>query len=128
MLFVVYKGHDDFQGGQERGLHLIGSVETIRLNNEHCFFTDIHADLDYAEQIDDFDRINELDINRIINEKYWQEFKEEKQAEFLAFESVQWQNIRQIGVKTQAIADEVIALLQRSEHKPEVVVQPTWYY
>jgi len=128
MLFVVHKGHDDFQGGQERVLHFISDVETIKLNNEHCFFTDIHADLDYAEQIDDFDRINELDINRIINEKYWQEFKEEKQAEFLAFESVQWQNICQIGVKTQAISDEVIALLQKSEHKPEVVVQPTWYY
>jgi hypothetical protein len=128
MLFVVHKGHDDFQGGQERVLHLMSNVETIRLTNEHCFFTDIHADLDYAEQIDDFDRINELDINRIINEKYWQEFKEEKQAEFLAFESVQWQNICQIGVKTQAIANEVIALLQRSEHKPEVVIQPTWYY
>lgn len=128
MLFVVHKGHDDFRGGQERVLHLISNVETIRLTNEHCFFTDIHADLDYAEQIDDFDRINELDINRIINEKYWQEFKEEKQAEFLAFESVQWQNIRQIGVQTQSIADEVAALLQRSEHKPEVVVQPTWYY
>ena len=127
MLFVVHKGHDDFQGGQDRVLHLISNVETIRLTNEHCFFTDIHADLDYAEQIDNFDRIEELDFSRI-NKKYWQEFKEEKQAEFLAFESVQWKNIRQIGVKTQAIADEVIALLQRSEHKPEVVVQPTWYY
>ncbi len=69
------------------------------------FFTDVHADLDYAEQIDDFNRINELDINRIINEKYWQDFKEEKQAEFLAFESVQWHTIRQIGVKTQVVAD-----------------------
>ena len=128
MLFVVHKGHDDFQGGQERVLHLISNVDTIRLTNEHCFFTDIHADLDYAEQIDDFDRINELDINRIINEKYWQDFKEEKQAEFLAYESVQWQTIRQIGVKTQAIAGEVRTLLQGREHKPEVVVQPAWYY
>lgn len=127
MLFVVHKGHDDFQGGQDRVLHLISDMDTIKLTNEHCFFTDIHADLDYAEQIDNFDRIEELDFSRI-NKKYWQEFKEEKQAEFLAFESVQWKNIRQIGVKTQAIADEVIALLQRSEHKPEVVVQPTWYY
>ena len=128
MLFVVHKGHDDFQGGQDRVLHLISDMDTIKLTNEHCFFTDIHADLDYAEQIDNFDRINELDINRIINEKYWQEFKEEKQAEFLVYESVQWQTIHQIGVKTQAIADEVIILLQRSKHKPKVVVQPAWYY
>ena len=31
-----------------------------------------------AEQIEDFTRINELDIKRIINERYWQDFKEEK--------------------------------------------------
>ena len=128
MLFVIHKGHDDFEGGQDRVLHLISDTDTIRLSNDNCFFTDIHADLDYAEQIDDFERINELDINRIINERYWQDFKEEKQAEFLAFESVQWQNIQRIGVKTQAIADEVTALMQGVAHKPEVVVKPTWYY
>lgn len=128
MLFVIHKGHLDFQGGQDRVLHLISDVDTIRLSNESCFFTDIHADLDYAEQINDFNRLAELDINRIINEKYWQDFKEEKQAEFLAFESVQWSTISQIGVKTQEVADEVDILLQATQHKPEVVVRPEWYY
>jgi hypothetical protein len=128
MLFVIHKGHPDFQDGQDRVLHLISDIDTIRLSNQHCFFTDIHADLDYAEQIDDFDRIGELDLQRIINEKYWQDFKEEKQAEFLAFELVQWVSIQQIGVKTQAIADEVNALLHGAQHKPEVLVRPEWYY
>ncbi|WP_299493416.1 DarT ssDNA thymidine ADP-ribosyltransferase family protein [uncultured Shewanella sp.] len=128
MLFVIHKGHPDFQCGQDRVIHLISDVDTIRLSNQYCFFTDIHADLDYAEQIEDFGRISELEIKRIINEKYWQDFKEEKQAEFLVFESVQWNTIRQIGVKTQAIADEVNALLYTSLHKPEVVVRPEWYF
>nr|WP_281253026.1 DUF4433 domain-containing protein [Pseudocolwellia agarivorans] len=128
MLFVIHKGHDDFQGGQERILHFISDIDTIRLTNQNCLFTDIHADLDYAEQIDDFIRISELDLNRIINERYWQDFKEEKQAEFLVFESVQWQSIQQIGVKNQAIADEVTVLLQGVVHKPEVIVRPEWYY
>lgn len=128
MLYVIYCGHDDYGGGQDRVLHLISDIETIRLGNQHCFFTDIHADLDYAEQLDDFTSINELDINRIINERYWQDFKEEKQAEFLAFESVQWGAIRQIGVKSQVVADEVNALLQNARHKPEVLVMPQWYY
>lgn len=128
MLFVIHKGHQDFKCGQDRVLHLISNTDTIRLTNEHCFFTDIHADLDYAEQIDDFDRLAELDINRIINDKYWTDFKEEKQAEFLAFESVQWESIHQIGVKSQDIADEVNVLLQDAQHKPEVVVRSNWYY
>lgn len=89
MLYAIYRGHDDFDGGQDEVLHLISDTETVRLVNQHCFFTDIHADLEYAEQIEDFTRINELDIKRIISEHYWQDFKEEKQAEFLAFESVQ---------------------------------------
>lgn len=128
MLFVIHKGHPDFQGGQDRVLHLISDTDTIRLSNQDCFFTDIHADLDYAEQIDDFNRITELDLDKIINEQYWQDFKEEKQAEFLAFESVNWTSIQQIGVKTQDVADDVIALLQNMQHKPEVVVRSGWYY
>jgi len=128
MLFVIHKGHPDFQGGQDRVLHLISDTDTIRLSNQDCFFTDIHADLDYAEQIDDFNRIAELDLDKIINEQYWQDFKEEKQAEFLAFESVNWTSIQQIGVKTQDVANDVIVLLQDMKHKPEVVVRPGWYY
>lgn len=62
------------------------------------------------------------------NERYWQDFKEEKQAEFLAFESVQWAAIRQISVKTQDVANEVNMLLQTVQHKPEVLVRPQWYY
>tara|TARA_R110002096_G_scaffold178927_1_gene355868 strand:- start:288 stop:896 length:609 start_codon:yes stop_codon:yes gene_type:complete len=128
MLYVIHRGHDDFCGGQDRVLHLVSDIETVRLGNQHCFFTDIHADLDYAEQIDDFNRIAELDLDKIINEQYWQDFKEEKQAEFLAFESVNWTSIQQIGVKTQDVANDVIALLQNMQHKPEVVVRPGWYY
>ena len=128
MLFVIHRGHPEYQGGQERVLHLISDVETVRLSNEDCFFTDIHADLDYAEQIDDFDRLSELDLQRIIKERYWQDFKEEKQAEFLAFGSVQWQTIKRIGVKTQAMAEEVKQILHGQEHQPEVIVNPDWYY
>ena len=128
MLFVIHSKRTDFKGGQERVLHLISDIDTIRQSNPDCFFTDIHADLDYAEQIDDFNRITELNLHKIINEKYWQDFKEEKQAEFLAFESVNWTSIQQIGVKTQDVANDVIALLQNMQHKPEVVVRPGWYY
>tara|TARA_R110001583_G_scaffold18601_2_gene73833 strand:+ start:1483 stop:2091 length:609 start_codon:yes stop_codon:yes gene_type:complete len=128
MLYVIHRRHKDFEGGQERVLHLISDTDTIRLSNQHCFFTDIHADLDYAEQIDDFSRISELDIKRIARSKYWQDFSEEKQAEFLAYESVPWQAIRRIGVKSQALADEVHVLLQSARYKPVVEVRPEWYY
>lgn len=128
MLFVVSRGHDDYRGGQDNILHLISDIETVQGLNSQCFFTDIHADLDYAEQIDDFNRLAELDLARIKSERYWQEFKEEKQAEFLAFESVPWQAIGHIGVNNQATADQVNEVLGTVDHKPRVLVQPDWYY
>lgn len=128
MLFVISKGHEDFSGGQGEIIHLISDVESIRESNTNCFFTDIHADLDYAEQIEDFDRISELNLQKIVKEQYWQDFKEEKQAEFLAFESVKWETIQQIGVISEDIKIRVDQLLLGAAHKPEVSVKPKWYY
>lgn len=82
MLYVIHRGHDDYRGGQDSILHLISDVDTVRLSNQYCFFTDIHADLDYAEQIDDFSRINELDIKRIINERYGTTSKKKNKRSF----------------------------------------------
>jgi hypothetical protein len=127
MLYVIHQGHDNYNGGQDGILHLISDTDTILQTNPSCFFTDIHADLAYAEQIDDFKRLNELDYQKI-HAKYWQECKEEKQAEFLAHQSVAWNCIRQIGVKTPELAEEVTRLLINAKHKPEVVVKPEWYY
>ncbi len=127
MLYVIHKGHDDFRGGQNQILHLVSDTDTIRSTNPNCFFTDIHADLDYAEQIDDFGRLDELNMTHI-RATHWQNYKEEKQAEFLAFESVQWQAIKKIGTKTQDVADKVNVLLEGAWHKPTVIVRPSWYY
>lgn len=128
MLFVISKGHADYVGGQDEILHLISDIDTVRRYNPDCFFTDIHADLDFAEQIDDFSRIKELDLSRIINERYWQDFKEEKQAEFLAFENVPWEAITAIGVKNVAMKGRVEALLSGRAHRPIATVEPNWYY
>lgn len=127
MLYVIHQGHDDFHDGQDNIVHLISDVPTITAINPNCFFTDIHADLAFAEQIDDFSRLDELDFQKI-RAKYWQQFKEEKQAEFLAHESVPWNCIRQIGVKTPELADTVKQIIALSQHQPDVLVKPEWYY
>jgi len=127
MLFVIHRGHENYNDGQDKILHLISDTDIITQSNPDCFFTDIHADLAYAEQIDDFRRLNELDPQKI-HAKYWQDCKEEKQAEFLAYQSVSWNCIRQIGVKTPELAGEVKSRLVDAVHKPEVVIKPEWYY
>lgn len=127
MLYVIHQGHDDFNGGQNEIVHLISDTKTVITSNPNCFFTDIHADLAFAEQIDDFSRLDELDFKKI-HAKYWQQFKEEKQAEFLAHEAVSWNCIRQIGVKTPELADKVEQIIANSQHQPDVLVKPEWYY
>ncbi|MFA0132181.1 DUF4433 domain-containing protein [Vibrio splendidus] len=127
MLYVIHQGHDDFHDGQDKIIHLISDTQTITTSNQSCFFTDIHADLAFAEQIDDFSRLDELDFKKI-HTKYWQQFKEEKQAEFLAHKAVSWNCIRQIGVKTPELADKVKQIIANAQHQPDVLVKPEWYY
>lgn len=128
MLYVISRGHEDYNLGQKPIVHLISNTDIVRESNPSCFFTDRHADLDYAEQIDDFDRLSEIDFQKIQNVRYWQDFKEEKQAEFLAYESVRWLAVKRIGVISQEVANRVDKILQGSSHMPEIIVKPDWYY
>ncbi len=127
MLFVVSRGHENYNGGQDDILHLVADISGVRQLNQFCFFTDIHADLNYAEQIEDFNRLNELNWNAI-RQNYWSDVKEEKQAEFLAFQNVPWTAIKEIGVRNQAMADRVNQLLATASHQPLVQVKAQWYY
>ncbi len=127
MLFVVSRGHENYNGGQDDILHLVADISGVRQLNQFCFFTDIHADLNYAEQIEDFNRLNELNWNAI-RQNYWSDVKEEKQAEFLAFQNVPWSAIKEIGVRNQAMADRVNQILATASHQPLVQVKAQWYY
>lgn len=127
MLYVVNMGHENYHGGQNEILHFVTDVDSVRQLNQYCFFTDIHADLGYAEQIEDFTRLNELNWASV-NQRYWSSVKEEKQAEFLAFQSVPWTAIKEIGVIDQTIADRVNQILTTAPHQPLVQVRAQWYY
>ena len=97
MLYVVGRGHQNYNGGQDEIVHLVTDIAAVRKVNQSCFFTDIHADLNYSEQIDDFNRLDELPWEAI-NADYWSALKEQKQAEFLAFQSVPWTVVKKVGV------------------------------
>jgi ssDNA thymidine ADP-ribosyltransferase, DarT len=127
MLYVVANGHENYRGGQSDILHLVTDVNAVRRVNANCFFTDIHADLGYSEQIDDFSRLNELNWGAI-SQKYWSTVKEEKQAEFLAHQFVPWTSIKEIGVMNEQVAQRVNQILTLAHHRPSVNVHTNWYY
>lgn len=131
MLFVLFKGHDDYSGGQEPILHLVSSVNSILVTGQAWLWTDLHADLKYARQFDTLDGLStEVDWNSM-SLKYWNkppETKEKRQAEFLVHNRCPWTAIERVVVKNQAMADRVQSIIQVSMHQPQVEVRSDWYY
>lgn len=129
MLYVVYRGHENYSEGQRQIVHLVSSVEAICATGRPWFFTDRHADLDYAQQIDTLDRLNEVDLS-VMQLQNWNnpEVKEKRQAEFLVYDWCPWTAIQAIGVIDQAMEQLTHDTLRASEHKPPIAVRPSWYY
>lgn len=127
MLYVVSRGLTEVENGQNDIIHLVSDsnyISTLR----PCFFTDIHADLGYAEQCDDLSQIDNLLNWNAIESYYWSSCKEEKQAEFLVYNFVPWEAIVKIGVYNHDVKTKVEAIVSQFNHKPTVDIERTWYY
>lgn len=130
MLFVIRGGHADYGGGQEQILHLVSSVNTIVKYGRPYVYTDIHADLDYAQHLDDLAKLEETIDWGVMELRYWSdpEVKKRRQAEFLVWEFCPWEAIIGIATKTQSMADQVSSVLECAAHQPKILVRPNWYY
>jgi hypothetical protein len=131
MLYVIFKGHDEYIGGQDSIVHLVSSIEQIRATGQPSFWTDRHADLQYAKQYDTLEKIkSELDFT-VMPLKIWSpntETKEKRQAEFLVHSHCPWTAIEKIVVKNQAMADKVDVIIRKSAHRPQIIVNGDCYY
>lgn len=128
MLCVLWKGHEDYNGGQDEIVHLVSSVQTAVALGKPWAFTDRHADLGYAMYFASLTSLSEVDWN-VMPLTYWagsDDTKEKRQAEFLVHDSFPWSAIEHIGVKSAAVAANVQALLPSGA--PPVAIQPSWYY
>ena len=130
MLFVIKNGHQDYDGGQDHILHLVSSVDAVDKAKRPFVFTDIHADLDYAQHFDDLGVLEEVVEWSVMEMRYWNdpEVKKRRQAEFLVWQQCPWEAIIEIGTKTQAVASDVKDALRNAEHQPRILVKPEWYY
>jgi hypothetical protein len=54
--------------------------------------------------------------------------KEAKQAEFLLHDDFPWSLVQRIGVASQTVASRVRAALANAAHKPQISVEPSWYF
>lgn len=129
MLYVVAQGHENYLGGQQPIVHLVSSIDAILKAGRSWLFTDRHADLGYANQIDTLDRLGEVD-NSVMPLQWWseQEVKEKRQAEFLVHDWCPWEAIETIGVIDPEIAARTEMAIAGAKHRPRVEVRRAWYY
>jgi hypothetical protein len=133
MLYVINIGQvPGYDGGQDHVIHLVSTIGTATQLGTPWGFTDRHADVDYALYFDQLSQLGRVDW-QAVGARLWggagrDQVKECKQAEFLVHQRFPWEGILQIGVKNQDVAELVNQVICSSPHKPDVLIQPGWYY
>lgn len=127
MLYVVHRGHQDYAGGQENIVHLVSTVSRATALGRPWAFTDRHAELAHALHFDDLGRLGEVPW-QVMSQTYWQDVREERQAEFLVREYFPWQAIYEIAVMSAAMEVRVRMAISQAAYQPQVTIRPNWYY
>lgn len=130
MLYVISRGHEDYNGGQSPIVHLVSSVEAAVDTGWPWAFTDRHAELGYAKYYDDLKDLDKVDWTAMPMQ-YWggdDERKERRQAEFLVHDWFPWTAFDTIAVHDDTIVHRVRQALRGIDHQPVVRVESAWYY
>ena len=136
MLYILHMGNSPgltYHGGQRPIVHLQADLNVVlkwlgekerrwafSRGNAGAYYTDFYNDEALLRKLD-WDAISQND---------WRDpdVKESKQSEFLIEKSFPWKLVEVIGVIDGQVAQRVSEILEEADHKPEVVVQPGWYY
>ncbi|WP_224363560.1 type II toxin-antitoxin system toxin DNA ADP-ribosyl transferase DarT [Hyalangium versicolor] len=134
MLYAIHKGKvEGYQEGQEPVLYLVVRTEAIRQQELPFAFTDGHAATPFSQFFEDWAHLELVDWE-LMNATYWKNTDEDgdrkrrRQAEFLVHRFLPWDAVREIGVCTEAVRQNVERVLARAPHTPQVNVVPDWYY
>jgi hypothetical protein len=127
------RGYDE---GQSPIVYLVTSVQRVAESGSSFVFSDGHGLANFTDWYDDLKNLKAVDWD-LVGERYWHDTpadndrQRRKQAEFLVHGSVAWQLISQIGVYSEAVADQVRTLLSKFPERsqpPVKVRRAEWYY
>lgn len=97
------------------------------LGDRRWAFTDSNAGSYHFNDYADLSQLDRIDWNAV-QADYWQDCREQKQAEFLIENSFPWELVDQIGVHSDKIYRQVVKFLEGKGHRPQVEIKPEWYY
>jgi hypothetical protein len=136
MLYILHKrNHPDlaYKGGQRPMLHLEADLHEVvawaEREGRWWAFTDTNAGSRYFQSFCDLGDLSRLDWGHIDATDFRHPLvKEAKQAEFLIHHSFPWSLVQSIGVKDDEVATWLRRVTAVSDHRPDVRVEPSWYY
>lgn len=136
MLYVIHRANDPeltYRGGQGPIIHLEADLHrTIAWaeKNKHLWaFSLSNAGADRAQFRSCTDHLDQVNWPAVAATDFRaDEVKEGKQAEFLLHGSFPWELVERVGVVSQPTAQQLATEMQKAAHKPQVEVQPNWYF
>ena len=136
MLYILHMGnHPDlnYREGQRPIVHLQADLEAVvawaEQQRRRWAFSDRNAGTFYANFYAGLTQLDEVNWAAVAETDFRDpRIKEGKQAEFLLHKSFRWQLIQKIGVCNDRMAEQVRQVLAGTNHRPEVAVEPDWYY
>ncbi len=136
MLYVLHRGNHpelSYGGGQRKIVHLEADLRAVVAWADGAAvrwaFSDRNAGTSYARFFNDLGDLDQVSWEAVATND-WRDpvLKDGKQAEFLVYRFFPWKLVRKIGVIDRGMARTVASLLARADHRPEVAVEPSWYY
>jgi hypothetical protein len=136
MLYILHMANHPeltYRGGQAPIVHLVADLKDTaawaQADRRRWAFSDRNAGAAYASffaRLEDLQRIDWAAVDATD----WRDaiVKENKQAEFLVYESFPWGLVEGIGVRDASVAERVRGTLSGATHIPPVTVERAWYY
>jgi hypothetical protein len=128
MLYTINLGNTGRAPGCQTSIvHLVSTASQGMALGRPWAISDGNAGARHTSFSDQGDALDRLDWGTI-NNRNWQGKTHTKHSEFLVADYFPWSAIASIGCHSAATAAQVKKIIANQQHKPDVVVQPTWYY
>ena len=134
MLLAIHGGGvEGYCGKQSSIIYLVTTVQAIDAEPLEFVFTDGHGIMTITDFFQDLTDLDKIDWD-LMKENYWANTEEDgdrkrrRQAEFLIHNFCPWHLIQKIADKDVSGRQSVNEWVAKLEHKPEVLVERSWYY
>ncbi|MBK8015058.1 MAG: DUF4433 domain-containing protein [Deltaproteobacteria bacterium] len=143
MLYVIHcANHPElsYLGGQESIVHLEADLGAVvawaNLQKRRWAFSLSNAGASYTQFRKSLNDLHHVDWDAVASHNFsngsytpsGHQVKEGKQAEFLLHSDFPWVLFERIGVASRAIAIQAQEAIANAAHKPQISVQPSWYF